>query len=57
MMEVHRATVPAHITFWGGPFSRETVDAVRREPGVTDVEGEMASAAGDAGQRVGGAGE
>ena len=30
----HRAAVPAHITFWGGPFSPEAVDALRHESGV-----------------------
>ena len=40
VMEAHRAAVPAHITFWGGPFSPEAVEAVRREPDVLDAEGE-----------------
>jgi ABC-type antimicrobial peptide transport system permease subunit len=43
IMESHRAAVPAHITFWGGPFSQETVDAMRREPGITATEGETAT--------------
>jgi putative ABC transport system permease protein len=38
---VHRKALPAHITLWGGPFSPEVVDAVRREPGVLDTEGEI----------------
>jgi putative ABC transport system permease protein len=41
IMESHQAARPAHITFWGGPFSSDDVDAVRREPGVVAVEGEM----------------
>lgn len=40
IMEAHRAAVPAHITFWGGPFSPEAVDAVQRESGVAAAEGE-----------------
>ncbi len=40
MTEDYRATLPAHITFWGGPFDQTVVDAVLREPGVVDVEGE-----------------
>ena len=43
IMESHRAAVPAHITFWGGPFSPDTVDAVQREPGVAAAEGETAT--------------
>jgi putative ABC transport system permease protein len=38
---VHQEALPAHITFWGGPFSPEVVDAIRREPGVVDTEGEI----------------
>ena len=40
MTEVHREAIPAHITFWSGPFSPDTIDAVRREPGVFESEGE-----------------
>jgi hypothetical protein len=40
IIESHRASIPAHIIFWGGPFSRDAVDAVQREPGVVAVEGE-----------------
>jgi putative ABC transport system permease protein len=43
IMESHRAAVPAHITFWGGPFSPDTVDAVQHEPGVAAAEGETAT--------------
>jgi putative ABC transport system permease protein len=39
MTEAQRAAIPAHISFWGGPFSPDIVDAVRREPGVLDAEG------------------
>ena len=38
---VHRAALPAHITFSGGPFSPDIVDAIRREAGVLDTEGEI----------------
>lgn len=41
IVESYRASVAAHITFWGGPFSRDTVAAVRREPGVAAAEGEI----------------
>jgi len=40
MTESHRSAIPAHVTFRGGPFSRETVEAVRRDPDVLDAEGE-----------------
>ena len=43
IVESHRASIPAHVTFWGGPFSRETVDALHREPGVAVAEGETAT--------------
>jgi putative ABC transport system permease protein len=41
MMATHHASIPAHITLWGGPFDSDTVDAVRREPGLEDTEGEI----------------
>ncbi|MFL7792670.1 MAG: hypothetical protein AB8I69_11060, partial [Anaerolineae bacterium] len=40
MTAVHRETVTAHITFSGGPFTQETLDAIRREPDVLDTQGE-----------------
>jgi len=40
MTEDHRATIPAHITFWVGMFDQDVVDAMLREPGVADAEGE-----------------
>jgi putative ABC transport system permease protein len=40
MWEAHRDAVTAHITFRGGPYTQDTIDAVRREPGVLDVQGE-----------------
>ena len=43
IMESHQAAIPAHLTFWGGPFDWETVDAVRREPGVAAAEGETST--------------
>jgi putative ABC transport system permease protein len=43
MVEVHRGTIPAHITFWGGPFSQETIDTMLREPDVIDAEGETST--------------
>ena len=39
LTEVHQASVPAHITFWGGPFSRDVVNAIRHDRGVLDAEG------------------
>ncbi len=39
LTEAHRESKPAHITFWGGPFSPAIVDALRRERGVAAVEG------------------
>jgi len=41
LTQVHQAAIPAHITFWGGPFSPDIVDAIRREPGVIDSDGEI----------------
>jgi len=41
ILESHRASVPAHVTFWGGPFSPGVVEAIGREPGVAATEGEM----------------
>ncbi|MFQ6101637.1 MAG: ABC transporter permease [Anaerolineae bacterium] len=41
MTEDHRATNPAHITFWGGPFDQTAIEAVLGEPAVADVEGEI----------------
>lgn len=41
MMATRQAAVPAHITFSGGPFEQDAVDAARREPGVAAVEGEI----------------
>jgi len=43
ILDSHRAAVPAHITFWGGPFSPGTVEAIGREPGVGAAEGETAA--------------
>jgi len=41
MTQVRREAIPAHITFWGGPFSPEVVDVVQHEPGVKDTQGEI----------------
>jgi putative ABC transport system permease protein len=41
MTATHRETITAHIIFSGGPFTQETVDAIRREPGVLDTQGEI----------------
>jgi len=41
IMASYRAAVPAHITFWGGPFGPEAVDAMLRERGVAAAEGEI----------------
>ncbi|MBN1810988.1 MAG: hypothetical protein JXA14_04050, partial [Anaerolineae bacterium] len=38
--ESYRASIPAHVTLWGGPFDRDAVAAVEREPGVVAAEGE-----------------
>ncbi len=38
----HREALPAHITFQGGPFPPDTVDAIERERGVRRVQGEIA---------------
>lgn len=40
MTEDHQARLPPHITFWGGVFGAETIDAVEQEPGVVEAEGE-----------------
>ena len=37
----HRQALPAHITFQGGPFSPETVEAIRHERGVSSAQGEI----------------
>jgi putative ABC transport system permease protein len=42
MTQVHQEAIPAHITFWGGPFSPEMVSAAQRERGVMDTQGELA---------------
>lgn len=41
MTQVHRGAIPAHITLWGGPFSPEIVNAMQREPGVKDTQGQI----------------
>jgi putative ABC transport system permease protein len=41
MTRDHRATVPAHITFWGGPFDQAIVDELAEEPGVAGAQGEI----------------
>ena len=41
MVEDHRATVPAHINLWGGPFNQDVLEAVLRESGVADAELEL----------------
>jgi putative ABC transport system permease protein len=41
IMGSYQASIPAHITFWGGPFDREAVAAVQGEPGVAAAEGEI----------------
>ena len=58
IMESYRASKPAHITFWGGPFSPKTIDALWREPGVASAEGETTASfrwklEGEAGWRDG----
>lgn len=41
IMESYQASIPAHVTLWGGPFDRNAVEAVERERGVAAAEGEM----------------
>ncbi len=41
MTEDHRATNPAHINLWGGPFDQTAIEAVMGESGVAGVEGEI----------------
>jgi putative ABC transport system permease protein len=41
IMIPYRAALPAHVTFWDGPFDQETIDAIAREPGVAEAEGEL----------------
>jgi putative ABC transport system permease protein len=41
IMESYQASIPAHVTLWGGPFDRETVAAIEREDGVAAAEGEL----------------
>jgi len=41
IMGPYREALPAHITFWGGPFDQGTVDALAGEPGVAAAEGEL----------------
>ncbi len=40
MTEAHRAVVPDHITFYGGPFDEAAVKALLGQPDVAAVEGE-----------------
>ncbi len=43
MIEVHRETIPAHVTFWWiSTFDQEVVEIIARLPGVADAEGEIA---------------
>jgi len=37
----HREAIPAHITFQGGPFSPDMVEAIERERGVRSAQGEI----------------
>jgi putative ABC transport system permease protein len=41
MVEDHRATIPPHVSFFGGLDHRDVVDVVLQEPGVAGAEGEM----------------
>jgi putative ABC transport system permease protein len=41
IMGPYREALPAHITFWGGPFDQGTVDAIAGEPGIAAAEGEL----------------
>jgi putative ABC transport system permease protein len=41
IMGSYQASIPAHVTLWGGSFDRNAVEAVERERGVAAAEGEM----------------
>src|SRR4030042_6316601 len=41
IMGPYHEALPAHITFWGGPFGQEAVEALAREPGVAVAEREL----------------
>lgn len=41
LTESHQASVPAHVTFYTSTFDQQVVEAIRREPGVADAEGEV----------------
>ena len=41
LTRAHREALPSHITFQGGPFSPETVDAIEAERGVERAQGEI----------------
>ncbi len=41
MTEDHRATIPPHITFFGGLYNQDVVDVTLQEPGVAGAEGEV----------------
>lgn len=41
MTASHQATIPGHINFWTSEFGEETVEAIAREPGVSDVEAQI----------------
>jgi putative ABC transport system permease protein len=40
----HQATIPAHLSFHGGPFDAEAIDAVLGESGVARADGELYAA-------------
>jgi putative ABC transport system permease protein len=42
MTAAYRQAQPAHIAFDGGPFTRETIDAIEHERGVESAQGEIA---------------
>ena len=43
MTEAHKAVIPDHITFFGGPFDREALETLLNEHDVVAVEGERSA--------------
>jgi len=41
LLESHRASVPAHLTFGTSSFDQDVVDKILHEPGVADAQGEV----------------
>jgi putative ABC transport system permease protein len=41
IMGSYQASIPAHVTLWGGPFDRQAIAALAREEGIAAAEGEL----------------